>query len=183
MKTTKYMLALAAALIALLAPRAVLADTVFTASGTFSDGSTLSGTVTINTTTGAVTGADLLWTDVAAPLSTDILLGVVFGNLQLSAEDTTGVDYIELDFPFNSQSFPVGYAGGPLCSNSDTAGFCYSDTSLAGANLTPTPLVVYLEQGSLTPPAGVPAPEPRGLLLLSIGLLGLMGVIRRKRLA
>jgi len=40
------------------------ANTVFDASGVFSDGSVLSGTLIINTTTGSITGSDLIVTGV-----------------------------------------------------------------------------------------------------------------------
>jgi PEP-CTERM motif len=64
MKTTKYALAAAIGLIALVAPRGVRADTIFDATfGSFAPGST----ITIDTTTGLATGSSLTitgWADV-----------------------------------------------------------------------------------------------------------------------
>ena len=42
------------------------ADTIFNVTGTFNDGATLSGTITINTTAGMVTALDLTTTETGA---------------------------------------------------------------------------------------------------------------------
>jgi len=183
MKPKIYLLALAAALIALLAPQAVLADTVFTATGSFSDLSTLSGTITINTTTGAVTASDLTWSDVPFVFTTVWSMSTTLGgNTAIQLRDgPVGGDSMTLVVPVPTLT---NYTGGSLCGISNCLflyeGSVYSDDSYGDELAVPSDIFQDLDFGTLAP---TPTPEPGGLLLLSTGLLGLVGVTRRKRLA
>jgi len=191
MKPKIYLLALAAALIAPLAPQAVLADTIdqFTVSGTYYGGSTLSGTITIDTTTGVVQAADLAWSTVVPDLT--IFAENTFGPTppypayaSIEVSDSVG-DFVGLVFPVSSF---VDYTGGSLCNGYfDSPPLCpYSPgpwATDAYEGVSPSTTLVSLETGTVVLTSVVSTPEPSGLLLLSTGLLSLVGVIRRKRLA
>jgi len=179
MKTTKYAVAAALGLAALLAPRAVLADTTvqFAASGTFADDSTLSGIFSVDVTTGVVTSADLAWSDVGSAFTTIEPETTLDGFAELVVENAAG-NFIGL--AFQSASL-IGYSGGSLCSTADNClgspiiAFVESDAEL----MLESPSPDLLTSGSV-----VATPEPSSLLLLSIGLFGLMAMTWcRKRLA
>ena len=180
MNTRKYALAAALALIGLLTPISVWADSVvFDASGLFSDGSMLTGTVTADTTTGLVTAANLTTTGTTSlgPFTFLLIQHPVKGNPSLDTVgifDASTVDGVSLVFPMLS-SFGFGSVV-PLCGNSplncpQVGGFIISDFFTASG---PTPLT----HGMLTPTA---SPEPSSLLLLGICLLGLLGLGLRFR--
>jgi hypothetical protein len=184
MKIAKYVLA--AALIALVTPSAVRAETiVFDASGTFSDGSILTGTLTTDTTTGLVTAASLSTTGTKAlgPFTLVLIQHPVKGNASL---ETVGIfdssinDGLSLVFPTLTS-----YTGGSLslCGSAFAhcplpTGFILSDL---GIDFNTTNAVFPLIEGMLTP---VPTPEPSCLLLFGVGLSGLVTMtLFRKQLA
>lgn len=139
--------------------------------GTGSDGS-LTGTVTIDVTTGVVTDIDVVETTTAASA-----LGVSSNTFNgVGAENPVGSEYIvesgsinlftELVFPTASL---IGYTGGDLCSFQNQ---CDNLTIYAVGVSGP-----FLESGTVTPAT----PEPGSLALLGTGVLGFAGVLRRRK--
>ena len=149
------------------------ADTVFTVTGSFDNGAILSGTATINTSTGIVTAFDLSTTGafVSGPYTTvDPGQGPFFNQYFVSS--TLSIFGIDLLFP--PPGSLVGYAGGSLCSDLVPCTFI---SFLAG----PSPLATFnLTSGSLTPQAATP--EPSSLFLMLAGA-GLVSAMRKRRIA
>ena len=168
-------LMLAVMVVAVSAPYAH-ADTVttFNAFGSSFGGEfPLSGTMTIDTTTGVVTAANLF---VGFPAGGS-------GNLTtISVQQPSGTDFdvvvngpdvdgfaffLQLFFPTTTLK---GYQGGSFAPQtpSSTPTFVSLDT------------MEFAIAGGLTPIATVTTPEPASLLLLGTGLLGVAGIKRRR---
>jgi hypothetical protein len=172
MNTMKYAVAVALALIAFVAPRVRAETIVFDASGTFSNSSLLSGTVTIDTAIGMVRAISL-WTSGNVPTGPYLTLGMQIcsaTDCQVFSKDNAG-DLIDLEIPTSTL---LGYTGGPLCSLS----FVCRD---GVGDLTPTIWSTnsIFESGELS---RLPEPSALSLLCVGIGLTGI-GAIRRKRFA
>ena len=121
---------------------------VFAAYGTFADGASLSGTVTIDTTAGQITAANL---QVGTPDSAAFTVvsedqGTNIFGLWLATIYTAGnprsFPYIAFFFPASTL---VGYAGGPICSNSSCGGAFPSALAPLGGGDD-----VYLQSGTLS---------------------------------
>jgi hypothetical protein len=178
MRTTKYAVAAALALFTLISSRAVQADSItFDASGTFGNGSTLTGIVMIDTSDGLVTAVDL---SVGSPGDVGPLTTFMQGGLfsgQAVVIDATGMG-AELYLLVPDGSL-IGYGGSVLCSTTSvcTVLGAFSFYEKAG-------VLEGLSSGELTEATTrVPAPEPSSMFLLVTGLLGLVGALRHKRLA
>jgi hypothetical protein len=167
MRTIATRLALALGLVAGAAGQAGAGLMTFAASGTFAEGGALGGTVTIDTTTGALTAVDLMATVTHTFRFTTNIGGVPdyagSGLFVIVADDPSG------GYPIGLFGLPVsslvGYAGGPI---SGASTIFFPDGSTVG-----------LTNGNLAP-----VPEPSGIVLAGLGIVGLViGHARRRRRA
>lgn len=195
MKTTKCALAALAALglIALIAPSAVRADTVkvFNVTGTFEGGTPLTGTVTIDTTTGKFTAESLqaVVGFISISFTGIYVQGKECGQQTCNYEFLSSTAMVPPSFIFNFllvTDVPslIGYQGGPLCGQDgglnctmDNSVLSFSETRIFKGGLGSADIL----DGQLTLLA---TPEPSSLTLFGAGLMGLIGIaVRRKRLA
>jgi hypothetical protein len=165
MRITKCALAMAAGVIALLSPRPASADQLLGVTGTFTDGSTLSGTITIDTTTGNPTGIDLTWSSLATPFFTQVPMnGAADGFPETQILDPSGTDELVLIWntipPLGTSSVALCSVDAPCMYNGET--FTTLITTSVGS--------LSLAEGKIEP---VEAPESASFVLLSTGLLGL----------
>lgn len=173
MRRLAFGLAVIGTLIGGLAAGSARADviTTFNATGTFADGATLSGTVTIDSTTGVMTAADL---GISAP-----------DNLTL-----TNLYFQEANYPLSGiyegavnagPTYPVlifgmpvstldGYDGGDLLSTSQTTSGYTSALYLSSTDINP------LSQGTLSP-----VPEPSSIVVLSTAALMFVATVGWRR--
>jgi hypothetical protein len=171
MRFTKYALILAVALLGagLTTARADSFTTVV-ADGTFSGGTSFSGSVTIDATTGLITGANITTT---GPLAGNF----TFVNMTFQGGDgtngyvatfTNGSVTLQLVF-YTADGTLLNYSGGGFCFGNPAAG-CGDPSQIYGPNGTET-----LSEDAFS------TPEPAPYLLLGTGLIGL-ALLGRKRL-
>jgi hypothetical protein len=155
----------------------------------------ISGSFTVDLTTGLGTGGTVFLSDSADLASSP--LGLSFTN---SATITTsgvtsvaeefsdgGISVASLIFPFSA--FPSSYSGGSLCTGAGTPGGCSfgtdvgigpSDESLSLSAATGgLDAIFHLSTGSVSVLPVSTVPEPSTLLLLTSGFLGIALLGRR----
>jgi hypothetical protein len=165
-----------AAILAVALPAAA-ANVTFDASGTLSDGSVLSGTLTIDTTAGDIVGSDLITTGPSSFTFVNIVnqsYTQVPGNYNVGDRNSTSTEDFDFDLPDLGQTPLAGYDGGSICSAS------VSCVNGGGSNLYDLVLNqggAYLLSGSLSPAV----PEPTPTILISLGLFGLGALEFRRR--
>ena len=150
------------------------ADTLFQASGTFVDGSVLSGTLSIDTVEGSITAANLITTGPSAFTFTNIVnqsFTQTPGDYNVGVRNAAGTEDFNFDLPDPSMTALIGYTGGQICSRSVR---CVHNSNLY--NLTTNSGGPDLVSGTLM----VPTPEPSSLLLLGTGLVGMVGALKRR---
>jgi len=155
--------------------------TTFNLTGTLADGATLSGNLTIDTTTGVGTAANII---ISAPVSlTFTVVQAQLANFPVAGDyqidyaisaNPSGLPNLDLVFPIASL---IGYNGGQLES------FSVSVHGIASVFVPASGAGSGLQQGTLTP-AAVPGPiAGAGLPGLMLAGGGLLGWWRRKRKA
>jgi hypothetical protein len=205
---------LAALALAVVAAPGAQGDTVdvFNASGTFTDNSTFSGTISIDVTSGSVTAVDLYYFDPAVPTHVIYAQGPFTGDT-CCGETPRPVDY-EVDVPQFAQDplhytlqlaikstsaadSLVGYTGGHLCAltsecGPDAEGFPWVSDYISDDVTMP----LFLNSGSLTLASstttgggsgngggGATVPEPSTIALLGCAFLGIAGATAFRRSA
>jgi hypothetical protein len=153
------------------------ADTIttFDATGTFNDGASLSGTLTIDTTNGNVVASTVEALPDASGL-TDIFVGTIGGVTGVTLEAPAGEPSLILDLSLNTLA---GYTGGPLASLSDPATVRGMDVETT--LFLPSFTAVFLSSGSLTPQTATPEAATFGMIAAGLGLIIIK--LRRKHWA
>jgi hypothetical protein len=152
------------------------ADTVvnFNISGTFADGATLSGTVTIDTTTGTATGMDVTASTSPTPITFNTDVSSVYapgdGEVLIEGYDSTLSNELVLGV-VGSSTVLQGYTGGTLAGTSSTPFSPASFFAPGGGEGTP----VDLTTGALTAPGTTTTPAPATLTLAATAMLAFVG--------
>lgn len=151
---------------------AAYADTIknFYYEGTIGTAGTLSGNITIDTTTGVVTDASpFLIGNISYPNT--VVPPEVFtfpGEIVISFGDITNIGFLQVNLALPVTTL-VGYTGSLLCTE---ARRCPDgDVSLIGRELSDD----FLTSGSVSQ-----VPEPSTLALLGTGVFTLAGTVRRR---
>lgn len=151
------------------------ADLVLDINGTFDDGLTLSGTLTIDTVVGNIIAADLNVPPIGNNL-TDINSQGQLGPNEYGVEVILSPwENVDVELELLTPSL-VGYSGGALASIQDPSGVPGHQESLYSLNFQYS----KLESGSAIAPV-VPTPEPSTIVSASVAVLMSLGYAWRRR--
>ena len=151
--------------------------------GTFADGATLGGTITIDNTAGTVTAQNVTISPPDAGAFT-VSQGNSSGGLYYDVGlGTTGGIYPSLSMALATTTL-VGYTGGPLCNNLNPS-LCGGVTS--GLRTSASNLIVLNSGSASTTPPGqqttsVPAISPWGLGVLALMIAASGALLLRRTL-
>ena len=163
-----------AALLAL-ASASAKADTVFDVSGvaqanrgqSCNQNCDFSGTLTINTTTGAVDGIDITFPGMSASTPIEFTNYVEHysyqgGVLVAATDPVLPPQNLIFSFTTTNPGTLVGFEGGTIFGGE--------------VNSPGLPAEYFIDSGTVT----APTPEPSSLMLLGSGMLGFAGIVRRR---
>lgn len=155
---------------------AAKADTVFSLSGSFTDGANIGGTLTIDTTAGTITQSNIIISAPDSTTQTNIkaqgsgLFSRQGGGNGYGADIRNAAGTIDFNFIFPTATL-VGYTGNGNNSINFLNGFAGNlynlTTSTSGASLG-------------APAAAAVTPEPSSMVLVATGLLGMAGMVKRR---
>ena len=171
----------AAAAVLSLMPLAAYADTVSTYELDGTSGKKGIGTVTIDSTLGTVTGLDITFAHAGTTFTFDgapitQAYSPYIGGYQSTFSE--GGDEFLFDLPVSSL---VGYAPMDSKSCATLAFTCDYLANVYAGPLLSADLVDTFEGNLGKPAAASVTPEPSSIALLGTGLLGVAGVLRRRR--
>ena len=152
------------------------ADTLtYNLTSSFSDGGSVTGTLTLDNATGLFTAANLVAK--GFPISNGTYTSILYqGPDLINGTDLDVVDYTygsEDEFDFDPTNF-VGYNAKTIGVDSFyfNSGLVFDNSFSQSASLT-------LQQ-TATPPSTAVTPEPSSIALLGTGLLSVAGVLRKR---